>query len=320
MRYKWLSVILILFLIFLGLIFFFKKNSKLKITYWIDYACPYSYIAQKRLEKALLDLNYDLDKIQIEVKAFELDKDASYDVVSSTDVRFAKKYGLSLIDAQKRIDEISALGKNEGIDFNYINTNYTNTLDAHRLTKLVQSKGDNKKTNETVNLLFDAYFVKNQKLSDKSLLKNLAQNVGVSEVEINELFNSDDFIKDVRYDENEADDLNIHGVPYFIINNKEKISGAQTTEEMKQTILKVAKQNSKKEVKMKIEQIPVTDVFTTNSYFYIDENTSCGFLIDPGAQAEKLISIIQKNNWKIEAILLTHGHFDHICAVEKISK
>ena len=70
---------------------------------------------------------------------------------------------------------------------------------------------------------------------------------------------------------------------------------------------------------MFVEQIPVTDVFTTNSYFYIDEKTKIGFLIDPGAETLKLKTIIDENNWNIEAILLTHGHFDHTGAVDELS-
>lgn len=56
----------------------------------------------------------------------------------------------------------------------------------------------------------------------------------------------------------------------------------------------------------------------TNTYFYIDEKSKRGFLIDPGAEAEQLIAIIRENGWKIDKILLTHGHFDHISAVEAI--
>ena len=80
-----------------------------------------------------------------------------------------------------------------------------------------------------------------------------------------------------------------------------------------------SKADSEKGSKMRVETVPVTDVFTTNSYFYIDENTNHGFLIDPGAEADKLLRIIKQNNWTIEAILLTHGHFDHLGAVNEIS-
>lgn len=67
-----------------------------------------------------------------------------------------------------------------------------------------------------------------------------------------------------------------------------------------------------------IERVPVADVFGENAYFYIDPETRQGFLIDPGAEADKLYSIIRDNNLDIQAILLTHGHFDHTGAVQEL--
>ncbi|MBR2137495.1 MAG: MBL fold metallo-hydrolase [Alphaproteobacteria bacterium] len=69
---------------------------------------------------------------------------------------------------------------------------------------------------------------------------------------------------------------------------------------------------------MILEKVEVTGILTTNSYFYIDEKTQCGFLIDPGAEAEKLLNVINQKHWHIEAVLLTHGHFDHIGVVQKV--
>lgn len=65
-----------------------------------------------------------------------------------------------------------------------------------------------------------------------------------------------------------------------------------------------------------IKELQVTGVFTTNTYFYIDAHTKAGFLIDPGAQAGLIYDAIVRNGWKIEKILLTHGHFDHMGAAE----
>ncbi len=66
--------------------------------------------------------------------------------------------------------------------------------------------------------------------------------------------------------------------------------------------------------------IPVFEYLEENTYFYIDDHTKHGFLIDPGAEANKLLDLIKKHHWVIEKILLTHGHFDHMGAVEKIKK
>ncbi len=65
-----------------------------------------------------------------------------------------------------------------------------------------------------------------------------------------------------------------------------------------------------------IKELQVTGVFTENTYFYIDDHSKSGFLIDPGAQAGLIYDAIKRNGWTIEKILLTHGHFDHMGAAE----
>lgn len=109
----------------------------MKITYWSDFACPYCYIGNSRLKRAINDLNLD---VEFDIRAFELDQNAPKDVKSTTVERFAIKYGLSIEDARKQVAQISGLGRDEGIDFKYESTLYTNTRDAHRLMKLAQDK------------------------------------------------------------------------------------------------------------------------------------------------------------------------------------
>ena len=65
-----------------------------------------------------------------------------------------------------------------------------------------------------------------------------------------------------------------------------------------------------------ITQVPVQGVYAENAYFDIDDDTGHGYLIDPGAQGPELLELIREKGWTIEAILLTHGHFDHFGAVD----
>ena len=100
------------------------------------------------------------------------------------------------------------------------------------------SKGNKENTDKVIHLLFDAYFIKNLKLADRNVLSDIARQVGIDEDEFNKMLDSDDFIDDVRFDENEAYKLGVHGVPYFVIDDKYVISGCQSKEGIKQTILK----------------------------------------------------------------------------------
>lgn len=202
----------------------------MKIEIWSDYACPFCYIGEKRLEKAIAEVGSN--DIDIEFKSFELDPTASNEVVSDTVDRFAIKYGMSKEDAAHRIEQISMMGKREGIDFKYISTRYTNTFDSLRLTKLAQERG----YNEIITKLFDAYFTKNLELSNHHVLKKIAVECGLDENEVDEFLKSDKYAAEVRNDEEEAAMLGIHGVPYFVIGGKYGLSGAQPVEVLKQAI------------------------------------------------------------------------------------
>ena len=202
----------------------------MKIEIWSDYACPFCYIGEKRLQRALAELGDE--NIAIEFKSFELDPYADKKVISSTPERFAIKYGLSLSAAEKRIEQISLMGRREGIDFKYSSTRYTNTFDALRLTKLAQAKGHD----EIITKLFDAYFTKNLELSDHEVLKKIATECGLDAKEVEDVLKSDRYAQEVRQDEKEAASLGIHGVPYFVVGGKYGLSGAQPPEILKQAI------------------------------------------------------------------------------------
>lgn len=199
------------------------------IKIWSDYACPFCYIGEKRLEKALSQLD---GEFKIEFKSFELDSTASEKVTSSTVERFAKKYGMNIDDAAQRIEQISMMGRREGIDFKYISTRYTNTFDSLRLTKFAQEKGHD----EIIAKLFDTYFTKNLELADHEVLKKIAAECGLYENEVAEFLNSDKYAEEVRRDEYEAAVNGIHGVPYFVIADKYALSGAQPADVIKQAI------------------------------------------------------------------------------------
>ena len=200
------------------------------IEIWSDYACPFCYIGEKRLAKALAEVG---DKnIALEFKSFELDPYADKEVTTTTPERFATKYGLSLEAAQERIEQISLMGRREGIDFRYATTRYANTFDALRLTKFAQEKGHD----EIITKLFDAYFTKNLVLSDFAVLKEIAAECGLDGKEVDEVLNSERYAEDVRADEIQAAQLGIHGVPYFVVGGKYGLSGAQPVEILKQAI------------------------------------------------------------------------------------
>ena len=196
----------------------------MKITYWSDYACPYCYIGEARLKKAIESIP-EMKNVQLEMKAFQLDPFAGEHAVSDTQTRFADKYGISFEAAGRQIENISQMGIAEGLDFQYASTLFTNTMDAHRLTKLAQSKGNPALTERIISALFKAYFTENKELADKALLQSIGEACGLDAAEVREVLNSD------------------RAVPFFVV-GKYGISGAQSVEGMKATLQKALEQET----------------------------------------------------------------------------
>ena len=214
----------------------------MKITYWSDYACPYCYIGEARLKKAIADIP-ELKDVEIEMKAFQLNPSAGEHAAGDTQTRFAHKYGISMQEAGETIEHISQMGIAEGLDFKYATTLFTNTMDAHRLTKLAQSKNDPELAEKIIEALFKAYFTDNKELADKELLQKIGEDAGLDAKEVKEVLSSDKYKDEVLLDEREAARYGIHAVPFFVV-GQYGISGAQSVDGMKAAIMKVMEESA----------------------------------------------------------------------------
>ncbi len=210
------------------------------LTIWSDFACPYCYIGETRLQRAIDELGLN-DDVRIDYRAFELDPTASKEVVSGTPERFAMKYRLSLGDAKKQIEQISMLGRELGIDFRYATTRYSNTRDAHRLMKLAEAKYDRVTVDRLNAALFAAYFTENLVLADHKVLLDKALSVGMKEEDVKEVLDSDKYDDEVRFDEREAAMRGVHGVPYIVFNGDFAVPGAMSIDSFKSALQRALK-------------------------------------------------------------------------------
>ncbi|UOE92042.1 DsbA family oxidoreductase [Alkalihalobacillus sp. LMS39] len=193
---------------------------------WSDFACPFCYIGKRRFEQAVALLE-DTDAVEVIHRSFELDPNAPIDIDLDVYDMLSNKYGMSREEAKKTNDSLAQQAKAEGLDFHFDTMKLTNTFNAHRLVQLAKQQN---KMNEMVERLFKAYFTESLHIGKQETLLALATEVGVNRQDVESMIKSDQFENIVRGDEQEAGQFGIRGVPYFVINRKYAVSGAQSVE------------------------------------------------------------------------------------------
>jgi len=206
----------------------------LNVEIWSDVVCPWCYIGKRRFEAALARFEHR-DDVELVWRSFELDGSAppSSDEQGSYAERLASKYGCSPAQAQAMIDTITATAAVEGLDFRFDLARPGNTFDAHRLLHLALEHGRQDDLKERLDA---ATFTEGSPVSDHFALRALAIQVGLPEVDVDAVLNSDRYADAVRGDEAQAREYGISGVPFFVIDGRYGISGAQPADAVLATL------------------------------------------------------------------------------------
>jgi predicted DsbA family dithiol-disulfide isomerase len=195
----------------------------MKIEIWSDVVCPWCYVGKRHLEQALAGFPR-AGEVEIEWKSYELDPEAPLQRPGTYSDRLATKYGTSVAEARARMARIVTIGAAAGIDFRFDDARPGNTFDAHRLLHLAATAGVQDELKER---FFAATFVEGRPIGDRETLVSLAVEVGVAEADARRVLETRDYAQDVRDDEVEAMEMGVQGVPFFVIDRRYAVSGAQ---------------------------------------------------------------------------------------------
>ncbi len=150
--------------------------------------------------------------------------------------KLSKKYGMSIEQAIANTRNVIQMAKNAGLEFNMDTVVLTNTFDAHRLAMFAKSKGLMKEMTER---LLRAYFTESKHIGDHAALTEMAVEVGLDREAVEKMLESNEMADAVRADEQTAQQYRITGVPFFLINKKYALNGAQPTEMFVKALEKV---------------------------------------------------------------------------------
>lgn len=195
----------------------------MKIEVWSDYVCPFCYIGKRTLENALEKSGFK-SQAEVTFKAYQLDPDAPIDSTVSTYESLAKKMGQTVEQVKEMTNGVAEHARAVGLEYDFDHMVQANTFAAHRLVKWAESLG---KDAELTELLMHNYFIEAKNVSNRTVLLDAVEKIGLSSEEAQAVLDSDRYTAEVNLDIAEAQQIGVQGVPFFVVNRKYAISGAQ---------------------------------------------------------------------------------------------
>ncbi|MGZ8648168.1 MAG: DsbA family oxidoreductase [Solirubrobacteraceae bacterium] len=196
---------------------------RLTVDIWSDVVCPWCYLGKRRFEAALERFEHR-DDVTVRWHSFELDTDAPQSNDEPAAERLARKYGMTVEEAEAKHAQMTEMGAAEGLEFRYDLSRSGNTFDAHRL---IQLAGEHDLQDAVKERLLRAYFTEGEPIGDPERLVALVTEAGLDTDEARAVLDGDAYAEAVREDEQIAHQIGIRGVPFFVIGRRFGVSGAQ---------------------------------------------------------------------------------------------
>jgi predicted DsbA family dithiol-disulfide isomerase len=195
----------------------------MRVEIWSDVVCPWCYVGKRNFEAALAQFEHR-DQVEVTWRAFELDPSAPNEREGDYATHLARKYGMSVAQAQNMIETMTVTGAKAGAVLDFNRARPGNTFDAHRLIHLAGERGLQDAVKER---FLRATFAEGEPIGDREALLRLAVEAGLPQEEAAAVLESGTYAAEVRDEENLALDLGITAVPYFVIDRTFGVPGAQ---------------------------------------------------------------------------------------------
>ena len=200
----------------------------MEIQVWSDIACPWCVLGLSRLRAACRQFEHG-DDVSVVHRSFELHPRAPARVGRTMEEAVAAKYGIGPAHARAGHERLRALGREVGIEFAFDRVQLGSTFNAHRLAQAARGRPEEE---ALVDGLFAAHFTEGRLLSDHEVLLDVATSAGLDPRRVREVLSSGAYAEAVRADEAAAEEMEVTGVPFFLIDGAWPVPGAQDVETM----------------------------------------------------------------------------------------
>ena len=203
-----------------------SEQAPIRIDIWSDIACPWCFIGKRKLESGIQQFSAggNAPAVEIEYHSYELSPDTPIDFHGSTTEYLAERKGLPVVQVEQMLDRVTGIAKDVGLDYDFDSVQHVNTVRAHELIHFAKANGRQLEAKER---LLKAYFVEGQDLSDIEVLADLAAELGLDRAAAVHALEERVHHDDVLADQQQAQAYGIQGVPFFVIDGKYGVSGAQ---------------------------------------------------------------------------------------------
>lgn len=201
----------------------------MRIEIWSDVVCPWCFVGKRRLERALDDFEH-ADQVEVVWRSFQLDPSAPQHGHELTTPVLARKYGRSEDEMRDMQQQLVDLAAEEGLAFRLFETVHTSTRDAHRLLHLALEEGGLELQSRLKEALLSAYFEDAADVGDHEVLRREALALDLDPERVEEVLAGEEYAGAVAADIDAAQDLGVNGVPFFVVDRRYAVSGAQPTE------------------------------------------------------------------------------------------
>lgn len=204
-----------------------KIENKMKIEIWSDVMCPFCYIGKRNFETALAQFP-EKEHIEVIWKSFQLDNSIPEVATESYHDYLVRSKGMAPAQVKATLANVTKSAKQVGLTYDFDKSIMVNSFNAHRLIQLAKTKGFG---NEAEEILFKSFFTDGKNIADITTLTQLGKEIGLDEADIKTAFTDEKYANLVIQDIQEARQVGVRGVPFFVMDRKVAVSGAQPASE-----------------------------------------------------------------------------------------
>ncbi|TFD64114.1 DsbA family oxidoreductase [Cryobacterium sp. Hh38] len=197
------------------------STDTIKVDIWSDVQCPWCYIGKRKFEAGVAQFD---GTVEVEYHSFELSPDTPVDYAGTPVQYLSEKKGMPLAEVEQMLERVTGIAESVGLHYDYDSVHQTNTVISHELLHYAKAHGRQLEMKER---LLKAYFIDGRHVGRIEDLADLAAEIGLDRADVVRSLTAHEHLAAVKADVAQAGAYGIQGVPFFVIDGRYGISGAQ---------------------------------------------------------------------------------------------